>query len=150
MNVFKNIFKYLFLFFFGGGIYCLAEMLFRGHTHPTMILVGGTCFLICGVLNEVISWEMPLPKQMLICAVCITIIEFISGIILNIHLQLAIWDYSNMPLNVKGQICLPFTIRWYFLSAVGIITDDYLRYWIFNENKPHYVLRKRKQRSKGR
>ena len=31
MNVFKNIFKYLFLFFFGGGIYCLAEMLFRGH-----------------------------------------------------------------------------------------------------------------------
>ena len=24
MNVFKNIFKYLFLFFFGGGIYCLG------------------------------------------------------------------------------------------------------------------------------
>ena len=38
MNVFKNIFKYLFLFFFGGGLYCLVEMLFRGHTHPTMIL----------------------------------------------------------------------------------------------------------------
>lgn len=150
MNVMKSIFKYLFLFFFGGGLYCLVEMLFRGYTHPTMIIVGGVCFLVCGMLNEVIPWEMPLSKQMLICAILITIIEFASGIVLNIYLQLNIWDYSNMPFNVKGQICLLFTVIWYFLSAIGIITDDYLRYWIFGECKPHYILKRRRSKSKGR
>lgn len=144
MRMLLNIFKSIFLFAFGGGIYCLIEMLFRGHTHFTMILVGGVCFLMCGMLNEVIPWEMPLPEQMLICAVNITAVEFIAGMILNVWLNLNVWDYSNMPLNIMGQICLTFSVAWFFLSSVGIIMDDYLRYWIFNEEKPHYTFRRRK------
>lgn len=144
MRMLLNIFKSIFLFMFGGGIYCLIEMLFRGHTHFTMIFVGGVCFLMCGMLNEVIHWEMPIPEQMLICAVNITAVELIAGMILNVWLSLNVWDYSNMPLNIMGQICLPFSVAWYFLSAVGIIMDDYLRYWIFNEEKPHYIFRRRK------
>lgn len=144
MRMLLNIFKSIFLFAFGGGIYCIIEMLFRGHTHFTMIFVGGVCFLMCGMLNEVIPWEMPLPEQMIICAVNITAVEFIAGMILNVWLNLNVWDYSNMPLNIMGQICLPFSVAWFFLSAVGIIMDDYLRYWIFNEEKPHYTFRRRK------
>lgn len=143
MRMLLNIFKSIFLFVFGGGIYCLIEMLFRGHTHFTMIFVGGVCFLMCGMLNEVIPWEMPLPEQMIICAVNITAVEFIAGMILNVWLNLNVWDYSNMPLNIMGQICLPFSVAWFFLSAVGIIMDDYLRYWIFGEEKPHYTFRRR-------
>lgn len=143
MRMLLNIFKSIFLFVFGGGIYCLIEMLFRGHTHFTMIFVGGVCFLMCGMLNEVIPWEMPLPEQMIICAVNITTVEFIAGMILNVWLNLNVWDYSNMPLNIMGQICLPFSVAWFFLSAVGIIMDDYLRYWIFGEEKPHYTFRRR-------
>lgn len=144
MRMLLNIFKSIFLFVFGGGIYCIIEMLFRGHTHFTMIFVGGVCFLMCGMLNEVIPWEMPLPEQMIICAVNITAVEFIAGMILNVWLNLNVWDYSNMPLNIMGQICLPFSVAWFFLSAVGIIMDDYLRYWIFGEEKPHYTFRRRK------
>lgn len=143
MRMLLNIFKSIFLFVFGGGIYCLIEMLFRGHTHFTMIFVGGVCFLMCGMLNEVIPWEMPLPEQMIICAVNITAVEFVAGMILNVWLNLNVWDYSNMPLNIMGQICLPFSVAWFFLSAVGIIMDDYLRYWIFGEEKPHYTFRRR-------
>lgn len=98
---------------------------------------------MCGMLNEVIPWEMPLPEQMIICAVNITAVEFVAGMILNVWLNLNVWDYSNMPLNIMGQICLPFSVAWFFLSAVGIIMDDYLRYWIFGEEKPHYTFRRR-------
>lgn len=80
-------------------------------------------------------------KQMLICSIIITAVEFTSGLILNVWLGLGIWDYSNMPFNILGQICLPFTLLWYVLSAPAIILDDYLRYWIFGEEKPHYIWR---------
>lgn len=71
----------------------------------------------------------------------VTAIEFLSGYILNIVLGLGIWDYSNMPFNIIGQICLPFTVAWYILSLLAIVLDDHLRYWIFGEEKPRYKWR---------
>lgn len=136
----KLIFKYMFLFLAGGVIYYFLEILFRGRSHTAMIAVGGTCFILCGLLNEVMDWKTPLALQMLICTALITVVEFISGIVLNIWLKLDIWDYSNLPFNILGQICIPFCILWYFLSAVAIIWDDYLRFWLFGEEKPHYIL----------
>jgi uncharacterized membrane protein len=109
-----------------------------------MILVGGICFVLCGLLNNIFSWEMPLWLQMACSAVIITLVEFASGCILNIWLGLHIWDYSDMPFNIAGQICLPYTILWFFMSAAAIILDDYLRYWFFDEEKPRYYLRCRK------
>lgn len=134
----KLFYKYLFLFLVGGLAYCGIEMLWRGHTHWTMLIVGGLCFIFCGGINEWFDWNMPLWKQMLICAVGITAIEFVAGIILNIILQLNVWDYGNMPFNILGQVCLPFSFLWFLLSFVAIWLDDWLRYWLFNEEKPHY------------
>ncbi len=108
-----------------------------------MILVGGVAFYLIGCLNEYIAWDMPLYKQMLIGAIIVTLLEFISGIIVNLLLQWHIWDYSNMPFNILGQICLPFSIIWFFISLLAIILDDYLRYWIFHEEKPRYYIYKR-------
>ncbi len=136
----KEVGKYLFLLFVGGSIYYGLEVLFRGHSHPAMFFVGGICFILCGQLNEIYSWEMPLWIQMFWSAVIITLVELISGFYLNIVLRLNIWDYSDLPFNVAGQICLPYSILWFFLSAIAIILDDYLRYWFFDEEKPRYYL----------
>ena len=68
-----------------------------------------------------------LPIQSLICAIIITIAEFIAGIILNVWLGLSIWDYSTMPLNIEGQICLPFAILWYILCLIFIPLFDHIR-----------------------
>ena len=62
-----------------------------------------------------------------------------AGVVLNLELDLAIWDYSTMPFNIMGQICLPFSIAWYGLSGVAIVFDDFLRWWLFGEPFPHYV-----------
>ncbi len=136
----KRIIKSFILMLIGGSIYYSLEVLFRGHSHWTMALLGGLCFICIGAINIFFSWDMPLWKQVLIGAVIITVIEFIAGLILNIWLKLNIWDYSNMPLNVMGQICLPFMALWFFLSIVAVILDDYLRYWLFGEEKPRYRI----------
>ena len=138
MAIIKLIYKYLFLFLVGGLIYCGIEMLWRGHTHWTMLIVGGLCFIFCGSINELFDMDMPIWIQMLICAAGITVIEFVAGIIINIILQLNVWDYSNMPFNVLGQICLPFSFLWFLLSFAAIWSDDWLRYVLFGEEEPHY------------
>lgn len=130
--------KQTILFGMGGLLYVLIEMLWRGYSHWTMFLVGGLCFALIGLINEVIPWEMPFVWQMMIGAVIITAVEFVSGCIVNLWLGWSVWDYSGMPFNILGQICLPFTFLWFLISAVGIVLDDYLRYWWFGEEKPHY------------
>ena len=99
---------------------------------------------MCGLLNEHIGWDMPFPLQMLIGCLIITGTELIAGIVLNMWLGLNIWDYSNMPLNLWGQICLPFSCLWFFLSGVAIVLDDELRYNMFGEEKPHYYFWRKK------
>lgn len=136
----KNVFKYLLLGGVGGVIYAIIECLFRGYTHFSMILLGGVCFVLIGLINEQMKWETPLILQMLIAAVVVTALELVAGIILNIILGLEVWDYSNQWGNFLGQVCPLFFVAWYFLSLPAILLDDYLRYWILKEEKPHYKL----------
>lgn len=50
----------------------------------------------------------------------ITAVEFIFGFIFNIILKMKVWDYSNIPFNIKGQICPVFTFIWIILSMIFI------------------------------
>lgn len=139
-KILKTLGEYLFLFGVGGVIYALIEILFRGYTHWTMVILGGICFIAVGLINEILSWDTPLILQGVIGGIIITILEFITGCIVNIHLGWNVWDYSDMLFNIQGQICLPFTAIWIIVAMIGIVLDDYLRYWIFHEEKPHYSL----------
>lgn len=136
----KEVFKYLFLWITGGAIYICLEMLFRGYSHWTMFILGGTCFVILGLINEVIPWNIPIWQQMFIGASIVTVLEFITGCIVNLWLEWGVWDYSNMPGNILGQICPVFFVIWLPVSLAGIILDDWLRYWLWGEKKPHYSI----------
>lgn len=114
------------------------ELAYRQYTHWTMGILGGICFVVCGIINEFYTWELAFWKQCLIGASVITLLEFITGCIVNLWLEWNVWDYSSIPLNLLGQICLPFSIAWIFLSGVAIVLDDWLRYWLFKEEKPKY------------
>ena len=139
-KIFKLIIKYVVLFVTGGLVYMSLELLWRGCTHWTMGVLGGICFICLGLINELLSWETPLILQMFIGSIIITILEFITGCIVNLWLGWNVWDYSNLPLNLLGQICLPFSILWYFISAIGIVIDDYIRYIYCDEEYPRYKL----------
>lgn len=134
----KSIFKYFILFSVGGLFYMLIEIGFSGSTHWTMGILGGICFILIGLIDS--YYDLPLYKQMLMGAILITSIEFIAGVLLNIELQLAIWDYSHLPFNIMGQVCLPFSIMWFFLCLPAIYLDDWIRASFFNEPSPHHKL----------
>lgn len=135
-----RIIRPLVLWSIGGLLYVILETIWRGYSHWTMFLVGGVCFLLIGMINEVIPWEMPFWKQSVIGALIVTVVEFLSGCIVNLWIGWHVWDYSDMPFNLWGQICLPFSLLWIVVSGVAIVLDDYLRYWLFKEEKPHYTF----------
>lgn len=134
----KNIFKYFFLFCVGGLIYMLIETGFNGSTHWTMGLLGGICFILIGLIDS--FYTLPLYKQMLMSTILITALEFIAGTILNLGLGLDIWNYSHFPVNILGQVCLPFSLLWFFLSLPAIYLDDWIRSFFFDEPPVHHKL----------
>lgn len=136
----SKLYKYLFLLWFGGSTYVAVEVLFRGHSHWTMLLLGGIVFVCIGLLNQVISWDLGFVQQILIGTMTVTILEFITGYIINIQLSWNIWDYTNMPYNLIGQICPQFIIAWIPLVIIAILTDDIIRWKFFKEDKPRYRL----------
>ena len=118
--------KNLLIFSIFGLTYGLIEILWRGYTHPSMVIVGGICGLLIGLLNEK-NKKKNLLLQMVEGMVIVTVLEFVSGIILNLCLELNVWDYSNMKFNLLGQVCPQFCIAWFFLSYFVIRIDDFLR-----------------------
>ena len=135
-----KIFKWTILALSGGLIYGSLETFGRGHTHWTMIILGGICFVAIGLINEVIPWNISLISQMLIGGIIITSFELITGYIVNILLNWNVWDYSGEWGNLFGQICPKYSFFWILISALAILLDDFLRHWIFGEDRPKYKL----------
>lgn len=136
----KAMLKCAILALCGGGAYFVIEMIWRGHSHWTMAVLGGICFVLIGSINEFFPWEMPLVLQGLIGATVVTVLEFYAGVVLNLWLGLGIWDYSGLPLNLLGQICVMYSILWIPLAVVAVILDDWLRHRLFGEEWPTYHL----------
>lgn len=104
------------LFAIGGGAYCGLELLWRGWSHWSMFLLGGLCFVLIG------SLKLPWLPRMLAGAVICTMGELLFGMIFNSDYR--IWDYRGLPLNWGGQICLPFTALWFFISGAAMWLYD--------------------------
>ena len=132
--------KYFVLTNIGGLLYVLLELVWRGLSHWTMYLLGGICFVALGLINEVLPWDMPLWCQVLIGTAIITALEFLTGCIVNLWLGWGVWDYSSMPGNIMGQICPQYCALWLPVSLAGIVADDWLRYWWWCGERPHYRL----------
>ena len=125
----KYIKKYGILFTIGAVGYAAIEVIFRGRTHWSMMIAGGLCLILFSMVSELLSGRSILLKAAL-CAVGVTAIEFIFGVIFNIWLGMGVWDYSDRSFNVLGQICPAFTIIWAgiaraFLPLADVINRDY-------------------------
>ena len=115
----KNVKKYGLLFILGAIGYAAIEIIWRGHTHWSMMLAGGMCFVMFSLVASRLKGKSLLLKSA-VCAVGVTVIEFIFGVVFNIILKMNIWDYSHLPLNLLGQICPIFSIIWVGIAAAFI------------------------------
>ena len=102
--------EYLTVYAIGALGYGLMELLYRGFTHWTMLLAGGFCFT--GLYLIVNAGRFPLWAQCVLGALLITAVELLTGLLVNVALKWNVWDYSSAPLQLLGQICLPFSLLW--------------------------------------
>lgn len=103
-------------FLFGGTGYGLIELLWRGGTHPSMVLTGGACFMIIRRISRKFS-RRPVLCRCVACSGAITCVEFFVGCVLNKWLGMGVWDYSDVKFNVLGQICPLYSVLWFLLSV---------------------------------
>lgn len=101
--------KELLLFCLGGTGYVGLELLWRGRSHGSMFLAGGSCFLLLGKLREKLR-RYGMPVQGAVCSALITSVELVTGLVFNRDFR--VWDYRDLPGNFRGQICLPFSLLW--------------------------------------
>ena len=103
----------------GGAGYTLLELAWRGRTHWSMFLVGGICFELIGQIHARLA-HRTLVLRCGLCAAAVSAVELVSGCVLNLWLRLGVWDYSKMKYNVKGQVCLLYSVLWLLLSAAAM------------------------------
>lgn len=131
--------KLLTLFLVGYCTYLAIEVTYKNISYPLMGVVGGISLLLFDQINNRISWELDLLLQGCIGSAIVTGFELIIGEGLKILNQPPMWDYSNMPLNYDGVICLPFSIIWIFITILGVLVADAYNYYLFHEKpRPYY------------
>ncbi len=134
-----RIWKDAVLFYLGGMCYMLLEVLWRGWSHGSMFLVGGLCFLLIGAIDRVCP-GMPLFMQGVVGAVLVTAMELVSGLIINRVLNLGVWDYSYLPYNFMGQVCMAYFFLWILVSWAAVVLEDGLRWGLFGEQRVKYRI----------
>ena len=132
-----KIWKDTVLGYIGGMIYVVLEILWRGWSHGSMFVVGGICFVLIGGIDRVFP-QMPLLMQSVLGASIVTAMELISGLFLNVYLRLGVWDYSALPYNLMGQVCMPYFFLWIIVSLAAVWLDDFLRWRLLRETKMVY------------
>lgn len=93
----------------------LLELLWRKRTHWSMGILGGIVFLLLYLVFTRIGPERLLLKGVVGMAI-ITSLEFLAGTVVNVRLKWNVWDYSGLPVNLYGQVCLLYSGLWFLLS----------------------------------
>ena len=135
MNLFLTL---AFLFFIGSVFGWVLELFFRRFissanperkwinpgfcTGPYLPLYGaGLCILfLIASLERPLEIADPVWEKILLfawMAVCMTVIEYIAGILSIKAGHVRLWDYSDQWGNIQGIICPKFSLAWAILGA---------------------------------
>ncbi len=114
---FAQLLMYFFIYAFVGWA---IEVVFHTVTKGTFVnrgFLNGPWCPIYGVSFAVIIMLLtPLQENLaiLFCGsfVLATAMEFVTGFVLEKIFNDKWWDYSNEPFNIKGYVCLKFSLMW--------------------------------------
>ena len=127
----RKVLEFTTVFLTGGAAYSLLEILWRGYTHWTMTITGGVCFTVLYILH-VYGLRIPFLARCVIGSAAITLVEFAVGCTVNLWLGWGVWNYANVPGNLLGQICLPYSLLW---MPVGLAGAEFYR--LLDRKKVH-------------
>lgn len=116
----KNIYEALWIFLIYAFLGWCAEVAFaavdkgkfvnRGFLNGPVCPIYGFGMLI--VASCLWRFRHNFPLLFLGSALLTTALEFITGFILEKFFNDKWWDYSDMPFNIKGYVCLKFSLLW--------------------------------------
>lgn len=127
--------KGVLLFLFGFFSYSIIEILWRRYTHWTMSITGGACFVLLHSLFHKLQ-PARLWKKCVAGGLSITGVEFAVGCIVNLWLRWDVWDYSQKPFNLLGQICPLYTLLWGLLCIPIAAVVHFLDIHLFHAPPP--------------
>ncbi|MFA6795960.1 MAG: hypothetical protein WCR63_00055 [Bacilli bacterium] len=129
----KTFLSLAYLFIFGGVIGYVIELFFRrffsakkwlnpGFLHGPFLPIYGFGLTVLYLLASInFQFESPAVNYILTLAlmgICMTLIEYIAGIIFIKGMNIKLWDYSNVKGNIKGIICPLFSLIWLVGGAI--------------------------------
>ena len=123
-----TILQLILMFFIYGFLGWCAEVAFAACCEGRFVNRGFLNGPICpiygfGVLGVVLLLE-PFERSLLLLftgsLVVTTLIEFITGLVLERVFHAKWWDYTDKPLNIMGYVCLPFSLMWGLACVVVI------------------------------
>ena len=135
----KIFFTLAFLFSFGSVLGWIIELLFKRFfllsntkgkwinpgfcTGPYLPLYGfGLCLMY--LIASLEKWnfiESPFWNKVILflgMAICMTVIEYIAGILALRIVKVRLWDYTNEWGNIQGIICPKFSLIWAVLGVI--------------------------------
>lgn len=137
----NNIYKKIVLFLVGYCAYIAIEVSYRGWSGIVSGVMGGVAFVLIDAINDEISWDVDLLIQGIMGSAIITFFELTVGELIKINGLLPMWNYSNMPLNFDGVVCLPFSLVWIIISVIAIFVADAINYYCLGDDEqPYYKL----------
>ena len=55
-----------------------------------------------------------------------TVLEYVASLVMEKVFKTVFWDYSDLPLNIQGRVCLQYSIYWGLLSVLLLyVIDDW-------------------------
>lgn len=140
------MYKYLYYFFIYSFLGWCLEVCYAALNTGTFVnrgFLNGPYCPIYGVgVVIVILLVFPLRKNMLLLyvasVVLTSVLELVTGFALEKIFHYRWWNYSDVPFNIDGYVCLKFSLMWGIACIIVVdvihpLVDDFVR-WI-----PHFI-----------
>lgn len=105
-------------------------------------LIGPICpiYGAGGLLFAMMGTHLSIPMTFLVCMVSSAVLEYTTGFTLEKLFHASWWDYSHMPLNLHGYICLPASLLFgtmgvlvsHLIHPIVSIPVQYIPGWLVN------------------
>ena len=95
---------------------CERRLVNRGFLRGPFLPLYGSGAIMMLVVSS--PFQDSLPLVFLVGCVGSTVLEYVTGVVMEALFKVRYWDYSHKKFNFKGYICLESTIAWGFLTIV--------------------------------
>ncbi len=130
----SKYFVYFIIYSFIGWIYETCYCTIHEKSWQNRGFLYGPCIPLYGVgatLAQIIFLDLPIAQLQnasyltifLGCAIGSFFLEYITSYVLELRFHARWWDYSDLPLNINGRVCLIFTCCF---GVAGIIVTQFI------------------------